>query len=475
MLKKTPLTWLIAGLVTALAIIISGCSTEKPWTTNPNVPLTLSLVSGPADSLEVAANTDVSFSWKATGGVGELQYRHRLNEGDWSQPSNATLATLGHLPEGVYTFAVQATDAANNTAGISSVFRVVASVPETPDSLPPTVIIVEAPEESSFVAVGSPVAFSWEGMDSLGTDEGLLYQYTFAGVTSDWTATRTVTFAGVVAADPAVFSVVTRDVAGNLSTPATVTFTIKNASILLVDDYLWLDSFGNVDRAKEREQRNFYREALRGYAFAEWDIAAQGMPDSVSILNYSSIVFASDSHVGDASDTWWTQVGNAGGGVMRHYMNNGGHLLAAGANILQWIYNTNPPSAGDFEYDYFGLDTLGGWDFWADFTWAIKDTLAPFDLPDSMKLDVAKNEDQVDYAEDIFGFRPGVTTLFVKGLAVDGSEPEDYGVSVGHIFRPDGINARGAMLNFDAFSMPLPGIRQTFHTILQQFGEGAGL
>lgn len=461
-----------AGLVIVTMII--GCSTDNPWTTNPNVPLTLSLISGPADSAVVPANSTVSFSWSATGGSGQITYQYRLNSNPWSEPSNLTIATFtGLMPDSAYTFSVQAQDAAGHMDDLTKTFMVGEVVAPPVDSLPPAVTITEAPDDSSFIATGSTIAFSWEGTDESGNP--LLYQYSFGGVTSDWTPAQTVTFANVAPANPAIFTVMARDAAGNVSLPDTSLFTIKNASILYVDDYLWLDPFQNVDRVKEREQKNFYRDALRGYAFAEWDVALQGMPDSAFITTFSTVVFASDSHLGDASDTWWVYVGDAGGGVMRYYMENGGHLLASGANILQWIYNTNPPSAGDFEFDWFGIDSTAGWDFWSDFTWAVKDSATTLSLPDSMKIDVGKNGDQVDYAEDIFAFRNNAVILFVKGLDVDGAEPEDYGESVGHIFYPDGGPARSAMLNFDTFSMPLPGISQTFHTILAEFGEGRGL
>ena len=47
MLKKTPLILLKIGLVTALAILISGCGTEDPWSPDPSRPLDLSMGSGP--------------------------------------------------------------------------------------------------------------------------------------------------------------------------------------------------------------------------------------------------------------------------------------------------------------------------------------------------------------------------------------------------------------------------------------------
>jgi hypothetical protein len=459
-----------AGLVIVAAMIISGCSTDDPWNPTQTGQLDLTLISGPSDSVTVPLGNVISFSWAASGGTGTVQYQYRIDDLAWSALSRTAFVTLHGLTEGFHTFSARAQDSSTPPASdeISAVFLVQENaIP--PDTDIPTVVITQSPVEGSFVATGSMAAFTWEGADATAGDN-VLYRYYFAGDTSDWSPTRTVTFTDVAAADPATFSVWAIDPIGNVSEPGTVTFIVKNATILYVDDYQWVDPFQNIDMVKEREQKAFYRQALDGYAFAEWEIATQGMPDSSFITNFSTVLFASDSRLGDASGTWWFDIGSVGGGVLRHYMNNGGHLLAAGSNILQWIYNTNPPVVGDFEFDWLGIDSTGGWDFWGDFTWAVN--AGDFaGLPDSMKIDVGKNGDQVDIAEDIFAFRDSVASLYVKGLDIDGAEPADYDVSVGHIFYPGGGPARSAMLNFDAFSMPLPEMKRTFQLILTEFGE----
>jgi len=365
------------------------------------------------------------------------------------------------------TFSIEARDMASGTASVSRTFDVASS-----SSM---VAFTTSPAENSYAAVGGALTFSWSAIDEGNFGEDLEFRFAanFAAGgpdTSAWVPSRTVTYDNIEAADPAKFMLWTRTPGGNV-TADSVMFVVKNASILYVDDYEWLDLNGNRDMPKERGEKQFYRDALAGYAFAEWDVSLQGMPDSAYVLNFSSIVWASDSYLGDASSTWWYEVGAvAGGGVLGYYMNNGGHLLAAGANILQWIYNSNPPAPGDFEYDWFGLNDTDGWDYWFDFTWAVSAGNYP-DLPDSMKIDVGKNGDQVDMAEDIFGFRDSTVVLYVKGLDIDGAEPHDYGVSIGHIYYPGGGSAISAMLNFDAYSMPLEGIRQTFQTVLTEFGE----
>ncbi len=464
MVKKTPLILLKIGLVTALAIMISGCGTEDPWSPDPSRPLDLSMVSGPADT--VAYGSDISFSWTSTGGTGEVQYQYRRDSGSWSILSNLTsvihedLTNAGADPLAV-TFDVRAEDAANDADTVSQTFWIDIAPPA--DATPPTAWIISSPAEGSFVAAGSNITFTWDGDDPEDGDN-VVFWYSWLGVVSDTSTSRTVTLTNVAAADPAVFSLWAMDNSGNDSDSASVSFVTKDATILYVDDYLWSAP------ATERDQKQFYRDVLEGYAFAEWDIALQGMPDSAYVLNFSTIIWASDSDVGDADGTWWYEIGDPGESSLHYFMDNGGHLLAAGANILQWIYNSNPPAPGDFEYDWLGLNDTDGWDYWDDFTWAVSAGNYA-GIPDSMKIDVGKNGDQVDYAEDIFGFRDSTVILFTKGLDIYGEEPYDYGISVGHIFYPGGGSAISAMINFDVYSMPLAGMRATFGVVLTEFGE----
>ncbi len=272
MIKKIPLL-LVTGMVTALAIILTGCGTEDPWSPDPSRPLVLSMVSGPADT--VAYGSNVSFSWKSAGGTGEVEYQYRLDSGNWTSPSNATSVTYFDVTAGA-TFNVMATDAGGATDQVSRQFWV--GTQPSGDTTPPTVWITASPAEGSFVAAGSTVHFSWDGSDDVDGDN-VLFWYSFAGVTSDTSMSRVAAFDNVAAADPAVFTVWAMDQSGNPSTEATVSFTIKDASILYVDDYLWVG-----DPAKERDQKQFYRDALAGYAFAEWDIAVQGFPDSSDLV-----------------------------------------------------------------------------------------------------------------------------------------------------------------------------------------------
>ncbi len=460
---KKSLLLLAAGLM--VGAFITGCGTDDPWVVEPDTDIVLSIVSGPSGT--VANGSSVAFSWSSRGGVGEVTYRYQLASQGWSEWSNSTHVTFSDVAgPASYAFVIEARGETSGSASITRNFDVTDTSPAT--------TIVESPIEGSFVATGSTIPFTWESEDPGGYGENIEFSYSTnfqAGGpdTSNWIPTRTVTFVDVEAADPALFILWSRNPAGTFATD-TVSFVTKDATILYVDDYQWLNLAGNADMPKERDQKQFWRDVLEGYAFAEWDIELQGMPDSAYVLNFSTIVWASDSYLGDAAGTWWYQIGGPGESSIHYFMENEGNIVAAGANILQWMYNTNPPAPGDFEYEWFGINDVDGWDYWADFTWAVSAGNYAA-LPDSMKIDVGKNGDQTDYAEDIFGFRDSTVILYTKGLDIDGEEPWDYEESVGHIFYPGGGAARGAMLNFDAYSMPLAGIRATYQTILTEFGE----
>jgi hypothetical protein len=485
---KTPLIWLTAGLLTALAIMISGCSTKKPWATNPNTPLTLSLVSGPSNSLSVPLGSVITFTWTYAGGEGLVQYQYKLDDGAWSPMTEETIATISGVGMGPHTFSIRAQDAAQATSQVNAAFQVVeASIP--------TVMITASPESGASIATGSTISFTWVGNDANSGPDYMLYRYIFAGVASNWAPALTVSFENVATDPMATFKVVAQDLAGNMSDTASVSFVIKPATILYVDDYQWLDSFGNVDRAKEREQKNFYRQALDGYAFAEWDNDAMGgVPTMQDLVGFTTIIWAADGDVCSADPTYrlYFDIGAEGGGVLKEFIDGGGHLLITGNEVLNYLYNTIPPAPTDFEAAYLGVsDTLiiadidtsvtppettyvETWVESSDFTWAIKTEGSTLDLPDSMKIDVAKNGDQLACDASLVYLKSDDVPLFTVGLDVFGDPPDDYGLVNGWIYKPGG-NAISASLMFDTFSMPLPGIRQTFHTILNEFGEGPGL
>jgi len=242
----------------------------------------------------------------------------------------------------------------------------------------------------------------------------------------------------------------------------------QNGRILLIDDYQELDQFGNIDFQKRR--RFYERWGVYNFDYDVWSIAEQGMVPSSVITDYQAVVFASDGEDGDSDGTWWYEIGSPGNSSLHYYMQTGGKLLAIGQDILPWMWNNIPPLPGDFEYDYFGIDSTGdGWDYAWWFTWAVG---AEPGYPDSMKIDVAKNGDQEDYASCVYSQRPGGDTLFTWGLWVDGNPPgpDFYQHPVGIIYRPGGT-AISALINFSLYFMPYLDVQLTMTNILRdEFG-----
>lgn len=555
MKNKKSLLLLLAGIATTLAIILAGCSTEEPWNPNPDNTLVLSIVSGPSDT--VAYGSNVSFSWTSRGGVGEVQYQYRLGAGSWSTLSNETSVYLPNRTVGAV-FEIAANDAGNQTANVTQEFFVTL---EGADVTAPTVWIESSPAEGSFIATGRGITFSWDGDDPNGVGGNLLFWWSFGGVDSDTSSTRSVSFENI-AADSAEFIVTAWDQGYHPTTwwlddvsydtlvanpdsidsemntsQASVTFIIRDATILYIDDYQWKTDAGDVDVAKERDQKQFYRDVLDGYAFAEWDNDVTGTPEIADLAGITTIIWAADSdNLGNADPNFrlWYDVGASGGGVLATFIDGGGKLILAGSEILGYLYNTNPPGAADFEAAYLGIndstfideidstwwlddvsyDTLIAspdstiidtsifevWSHAGDwFAWAIGTGESGF--PDSMKIDVGKDGEQrgpavslriveldslwwrgdQSYPESIpfpdsvsirtsYFLKDGVTPLFTVGLDRDGDPAPNMGDVVAWTYSENDV-VISATFGFDTYSMGLPNIRQTFQTILEQFGE----
>ena len=484
---KRTLYLLAAGLM--VGVIMIGCSTEDPWEPTGTVALNLVIISGPEEGAIIPHSSNVSFYWGVQGGSGEYQgYQWWLDgvDSDWpttmSQATSVTYEDL--LASGDdYVFHLRVTDSQSQTDEVTTSFTV-----SILDDVEPTVMITQSPAEGSYIATGSSIAFAWMGDDGYGNNDNLVYQYAYPTMDdlSGWGTTVTVSYDNVPATDPAKFYVRARDQFDNTSGWDSVGFIIQDATILYIDDYLWLDAVGNPDMPKERDQKQFYRDALEGYAFAEWDIALQGIPDTADLISggepiYSTIIFCADSEIGTTDGTpwyWWGDHDGYDGGAMRYHLELGGKLLLTGALTILDMTQAYPPAVveGDFEFDWLGVDsTEWSFDYWYWFTWAMKDLDTELNLPDSMKIDVGKNGDQDDYAIEVPGLRDeaSVTTevIFTWGPWVD---PEDncpcLGSPIGYIVSFDGV-PQTANLTFDTYSMPPADIRQTFQAILTLFGE----
>jgi hypothetical protein len=220
-------------------------------------------------------------------------------------------------------------------------------------------------------------------------------------------------------------------------------------------------------------RRIYERWGVHNFDHDLWVIREQGMTPLQVLNSYQLVLFASDAELGQCDMTWWDYVGSGGGGVLRDYLEGGGSLVAIGSQVLNYTFISNPPSVGDFEYDWFGIDTVdyggnGAWELSNEFTWAVGATDG---YPDSMKIDVAKNGNQTDQASVIYSLRSNTETIFTNGLNVDGEEPEwGYRSPIGIVYRPGGI-AKTCLLGFDLKNLPNADINTTLTKLLRdEFG-----
>ncbi|MCP4581635.1 MAG: T9SS type A sorting domain-containing protein [candidate division Zixibacteria bacterium] len=250
---------------------------------------------------------------------------------------------------------------------------------------------------------------------------------------------------------------------------------VLTGRVLLIDDYQDVDEFGNP--LENQYRRRFYeRWGVYNFDSDVWSIPDSGMVDLETLQDYQAVLFASDGDVCEANPdyTWWIEIGPSGG-VLRDYLEGGGHLLAVGSQIMSHLYNSNPPLPGDFDYDWFGIDSVQSpyndqaWDTMMWFTWAIG---AEPGYPDSMKIDVAKEPNQDVCATSFYSLRPGADTLFTWGLWVDGDPPgeEYYQQPTAIIYRPDG-EAVTSLFGFSLYFMPNEPAQLTMSNILRdEFG-----
>jgi len=577
--RKNHLILLAAASVAILAIII-GCGTEDPWEPAPSTSVQVFLVQAPDTATVIPHNSQVHFSWTAQGGSNEFTYSWYLSptEADYNTASNADNATYsglqGDTAAVAYTFYVRAQDSEGRTGMINSSFTVSAMTEAEDDVTPPTITFPDIDGETGehiyegwYFATGQAIEFAWEGDDGYGNASNIEYQYEFISDTSEWMMANTASFTGadVQATNPATFSVRARDMGydvfswwldgteydtlvhnadsvvfieniRNMSDWISTTFIIRDANILYIDDLLFVDGFGDPDNDKERDQKQFYRDALEGYAMAEWDNDLQGIPDSVHLSNFDVVVWAADADHGTPDQNYrlWFDVGAVGGGILKGFMDGGGQLILTGSQVLDYLWNSNPPAAVDFEADYLGVhaddpnhvnvDTVTWWigdvahdtsvvspdsanvdstyESWGSDYWFTNAHAADPDYPALLTIDISKNDGQANYTnylitDDIytvwwkfgepfytepdggydsvfvdtaFGLADGTTTLFTSGLDIDGDIPAHYEQTIGWLYAPGG-NAISATLAFDTYEMSMEGIRQTFQNILTEFGQ----
>jgi hypothetical protein len=497
MRNKIPRILLFVGLLVAIWLI-AGCSTKKPWEPTATTPiqaaLQLYIQSGPDTTMVTPTNSRVTFTWTARGGNTQIQgYRWYLEPledayGDRSQTNSVTYFDLAGTESGRrFTFHLDVTDG-DNTVALTRDFIVTTMI----DSIAPTIALDPSMFwlDGAFLATGSNISFNWIGDDGYGNYSNLSYQYIFTPTaeTSGWLMASSAAFANVPAADPAVFKVRARDLSDNISDWDSIGFTIRAATILYIDDFQWVDALGQVDIVRELQQKSFYREALRGYAFAEWDNDAHGTPVVGDLAGFSVVIWAADADGSSADPNFrlYYDIGAETTNVLTQFIDAGGKLILTGSETMNYLYDTNPPASNHFEARYLGVsDTLvvadidttvtppettfaETWIAAGSFSWAIS-TGEP-GYPDSAKVDPAKVGSQLDYSAGLIYNKDGVTPIYTVGLDADGSEPDNYGLPCGWVYAPGGT-AKTATLAFNTYIFGEEFVRQIFQTVLTEFGQ----
>ena len=77
------------------------------------------------------------------------------------------------------------------------------------------------------------------------------------------------------------------------------------------------------------------------------------------LTEYQAVVWFIEDGMGAPRFYLWFDVGAVGGGVLREYLEAGGHILMIGSEFIRYVYNQIPPMPGDFEYDWFGIGSTG--------------------------------------------------------------------------------------------------------------------
>jgi len=510
MRNKIPMILLFVGLLFSIWMI-AGCSNKDPWEptgANPaQSPLRLSIQSGPDSLSVVPGNSRVTFTWTASGGTTKIAgyswYLEPLETafGDVSQNNSVSYLSLAGDSLGIaYTFHLRVSDG-ETTVSIARDFTVSDAVTPPVDVTPPTIYLDSAMYwlKGAYLATGANISFNWIADDGHNYNNVITYQYIFTPTaeTSGWVYADNIAFTNIPAANPALFKVRARDAALNVSAWDSISFTIRAADILYIDDYQWVDALGNIDVVKEIQQKEFYRSALRGYAFAEWDNDAEGTPELSDLAGYSVVIWVADANGASADPTYrlYTDIGAETTNVLTQFIDAGGKLILTGSQTINYLYDSNPPASNHFESRYLGIsDTVviasidttidttvtppdttidttiaENWVYsGGDFSWVISSGRPGY--PDSAKVDPAKVGTQLDNSNGIIYAKAGVIPIYKVGLTTDGDEPGDYDLPCGWIYAPGGT-AKTATLAFNTYIFGEEFIRGVFQHILTDFGH----
>ncbi len=491
---KKSLTTLLVVAVAMLFLV--GCA-EDESPVAPSNPLEIVILAGPSG--DVPFNAYVTFKWQAKGGSGNYtQYSYQLSGVDASaQNTVETTKTYQDLSGvGDHTFTVTVTDSKGATAQASRSFKVIQ------DAAAPTVSIEMGPAEGSKVAENTSVTFTWSG-DDPGSFFGLIDGYEFS-LTSDGGYSNT--SGGMVDATSAsfdslpsgnfTFKVKAIDNAG-LSSMDSVKFVVQKANIMLIDDF----DFGGKN--EEFLERNEWATALNGFAWEELDMSetytvssatADVLEEKVNGAGSTTETIIWNENGSDDNFMMWWSTNGVGSRTpwLFNFLDRGGNLVLIGSNIMDQIWNSVPPAAGDFEDVYQGLipdsefvqiDTtittttrydsaLGGWVTVVDTSY------------DTTTFDVWMNDDyitltgangytniSIDVGKDPNTHQDGYVFTLLKPSAKPIMIDDDTGFVTGFVYE-NAFGGKVVTLGMNLYYSPTQEIRDVVQKILsEEFGH----
>jgi len=358
--KLISITFLLMGVL----LLIIGCAEdETPF--QSVAPLKI-VLDGPTGDVEF--NAYVTFKWAASGGSGTFASYTYTFGSLAAQTTTDNIVRFSNLTPGSYNFSVVVTDSKGATATSAT-----KTITVLTDGVSPTAGITGGPAAGSKVATGGSVTFNWSAIDSstFGAIAGYAYvlENTFDGsylkqstgsvqaVSATFDSLTTGTY---------TFSLTTTDNAGNTDVD-TVGFEVFPANILWIDDH----DMGGLSE-EFGEKMNNWGVAFTGFAWQEYDMttaynnAASSEDVCVELeamLNTPGS--AIETVVWDESGTddnymFWYSTNGIGTRTpwLTNYLDNGGNLVIIGSNIMDQVYNANPPAVGEFEDIYMGINTF---------------------------------------------------------------------------------------------------------------------
>jgi hypothetical protein len=341
------------GLVIALSLLLVSCGEETTPPEREFDPLTTEITAGPEGS--VPAGATISFAWVGKGGKAPITgYAYALDGEVGEDWASVTMVTFTDVTQGSHTFSVKAYA---DTAGwdddpeelqyyvqvdpTERDFQVTAGPAE--DTVPPDVSIVSGPGEGSKYATGSTVTFVWEATDSTAVGEGSVAAYSYAlddtagGTWDTWGVTTTAVYADLADGDR-TFYVRAVDGAGNIGM-AMRSFTVKPASILLVDN-ADESAGGGLTIVEEAALDKWYRDfVVKDYAYEEWDTSEKGTPTAADLAPYSTVLWY-NAYTGNYADLT---------DPLAEYLDGGGNVWLSDYENL-WAYDSIGPGAFPTEY-----------------------------------------------------------------------------------------------------------------------------